>query len=249
VVEVVRETDSAGFVQVDVDDVLKGTAGATMTVRDPGGTCSPGFAKGTRGVIFADSAGDVIGLYDGFLRGGLAIWTDALRRYLDGATAAERAAPLVELAVSKDWTRSFEAAMALSDRVELIAALDQDARDRIVKRLRKVATDHPLIRLAARLQDPRVLKLAKKRGMDDGDDGRALRAILAGAFEAETDPGALADVMTARKSKRATRAAALERCERIHGITLARFSDYLWNDDHTVWVTLADACRSGTPAP
>ena len=44
----------------------------------------------------------------------------------------------------------------------------------------------------------------------------------------------------------ACRVAAFERCERVQGKTLDRYSVYVWDDDAAAWSARADACRTGT---
>ena len=204
-----------------VVETLKGVRTASMKVVPSGGTCSPGLRDGERGVVFVDQSQHVIGVYDGFVRTPAVI--DALRAYGAATTDAERAKPLVTVATSKDWTASMQAAYSLAERVELVAALGQTERDAIVERLRRVGEQHALLRLAARLQDPRVKTITRRKSFDDKD---MLSQVIAGRFEAVTSVDDLADVIAKASTGVRIRIAALERCERIWG-PLARRHQHL----------------------
>jgi hypothetical protein len=231
--------------KVTVVETLKGVRTASMTVTPMGGTCSPGMTDGARGVVFVDASGRVIGAYTGFERSKATI--AGLRRYAAATTDADRAAPLVDVAVSTDWSASFQAAYALAERVPLVLALDASARDTIVARLRRVGEQHTLIRVAARMQDARVEPIARRRGFDDAG---MLAQVLAGRFETVTSVDDLADVIAADSTSARVRIAAFERCERVWARTLASIHDYAYDAAKLdVWRTRADACRGGTPVP
>jgi hypothetical protein len=241
---VVVKVDSLGKSTANVSRVetLKGSFAAAVTLDvDLASTCSTGMSAGEEGVIYLDSANRMIGLYDGFDREPKVI--ASVRAYLAGATAADKAVALADLAVSRDWSASYRAAYALANRADLVLALDTASRDRVVKRLAKVGEQHTLILVAARFHDARVKKLQKRRRFDSATN---LAGVMAGAFDAATDPSLLADTIAAKGTSRSDRVAAMERCEQVRGFTLARFTDYAGTDEQA-WSQLADACRSGTP--
>lgn len=239
-------------------EALKGAPAATVTLRGPGGSCEAGFAVGRRGIVFADGAGQVIGLYSGLLTEPLGPWTAALRAYLDGPTAADRADALADLAAARDWSTSFAAAHALADRVELLGAITAPARARLVQRAARRTADHPIRALVLRLHEPPPTGRARRRTAPV-----PLAGVAAGLFETSSDPAVLADAIATPRAgagmarrcdlgrcftaAEQTRIAAFERCERVHGRTLDRFSLYLHDGDPDAWRTRADACRTGTP--
>lgn len=153
-VTAVGPDDDAPWVTATTIEALKGAPPAALRLTTAGGTCAPGVAVGRRGIIFADAGGAVIGLYDGFLTEQLPRWTATLRAYLGGATAAERAAPLAAMAAGRDWTSSYQAAYALAHRDELVRALDDAARARLIARARAIRSEHPLHALVRRFSPP-----------------------------------------------------------------------------------------------
>ena len=203
---------------VSVIDTFKGVAGSTLTLEvDRESSCSTGMKVGQTGVVFLDEDGNMQGAYEGFERDAKVI--EALRAY--GATSADtRAKALHALAVSTDWSRSYEAAYALANRADLILALDAKAKDRVIARLAKVARrEHPLMFVAARLRGP---------------------------FDTETDAAKLATTIASSK-KISERVAAMERCERVRGRSLAKFTDYASSSFKPDWKGLAETCRTGKP--
>ena len=101
------------------------------------------------------------------------------------------------------------------------------------------------ILILARLRAPELLEL-----LDAGHWGydKEMRALLAADhFAAVTDRAALAAAMIAKGATPATRAAALDRCERLRGESLERFGMYLYDaahdDDAVDWKKLAAACK------
>lgn len=261
VTAITRATSAAPQIAATVVEPLKGGPGATLALTAPGGTCEPGFAVGRRGLVYVDAAGHTLGLYTGFLTAALPAWTVAVRAYLGGATAGERGAGLVDLAVGRDWTASLMAALALIDRVDLLVAIEPAARARVAARAARLRkTDHPIHLLATRLQLTPPTSRARRR------PGAALAAVALGAFEGEADPAALARAILAPPVLRGlrrrcdlgtgvcfpaaaqVRIAALERCERVHGRTLDHLGAYAGDpDDVDAWRARAEACRTGTP--
>jgi hypothetical protein len=235
--------DANGTVRADVIETLKGSRATGIAITDRPGDCTAGFSVGVRGIAFVDGTGGVLGLYNGFVRDRVVI--DALRRYATAATPADRAAPMLELAISRDWTRSYNAALALADRIDLVLALDDPQRDQLVARLAKASRQHPLIRVAARTGDRRVVIAHKRRGFTDVG---GLASILAQTFAVETDTTRLAEVI--ERGARTSRIAALERCEYVWAHPLARFMTYTTDAaDRATWTARANACRTGTPTP
>lgn len=241
-------TAAAGKARVTRVEVWKGALPATVELDvDLTSTCSTGMRAGDQGIVYLDGARQMLGAYDGFTRDATVI--AALRTYVTGTTAAVRAGALVDVAVSRDWSRSYQAAHALANRLDLALALDAAARDRVIKRLAKVGEQHPLILVAARLHDARTARLQRRRRFDSATQ---LRDVLGGALDAESDTAVLADLIAARSTSRMRRIAALERCEQVHGFSLLRFTDYARpdaDDDAAAWQTRADACRTGTRIP
>ncbi len=139
---------------VSVIDTFKGVAGSTLTLEvDRESSCSTGMKIGQLGVVFLDEDGNMQGAYKGFERDAKVI--DALRAY-SSTSAAARAKALHALAVSTDWSRSYEAAYALANRTNLILALDAKAKARVIARAAKLAgKQHPLNLVAARRRGKR----------------------------------------------------------------------------------------------
>lgn len=230
-----------GQVLLEVEQTLKGLTKSTWTVRDDGSDCDATFQAGGRGVLFLDAAHNPVGLYDAFSS---PLWVPLLTTYLSSATASERAAAVVEVAVSTDWTRSFQAALALADRPELIVAIRPDDRTRVFTRLAKATRTHPLWDLATRLHDPRLAELSKRRGVRF----KNLAAVARSEFLQVVDVNVVADILAAPREPLYRRIGAFERCELLHGRTLGRFFRYKGPDDGR-WASRADACRSGTREP
>jgi hypothetical protein len=228
-------------------EALKGSPDAKLKL-DVGlrSTCSPSIGKkGMRGVVYLAADGHMIGLYDGFESRPAVV--DALRTYAAATTAAGRAAPLLELAVGRDHSPSYEAAYALANRIDLVQALDTAARERVIARLAKIGTESTLILVGARFHDPRVAALHDKRRFDAA---LVLDGVLAGALDAENDTGRLAALIARTTAPVADRVAAMERCEQVHGTSLARFTIYSYPGEEATaaaWTARAEACRRGSP--
>ncbi len=231
---------------VTVLETFKGTAGATLTLEvDLASSCSPGLAKaGQRGVVFLDDKDRMQGEYDGFERDTHVV--DSLRSY--GSRSADvRASALHGLAVSTDWTRSYQAAYALANRIDLILALDAAAKDRVIARLPKVVRRvHPLALVAARLHDARVERLIPKRLLTPHEGMGLIGPTLADRFRAETDPTKLSEAIETAKGV-GDRIAAMERCEQVRARSLGKFTEYSALDEHADWKALAAVCRRGSP--
>ena len=245
VVLVKVDTLKGNTATLTVVETFKGNPGSTLTLEvDVRSTCSPGLKAGKQGVIFLDDDDDMLGAFDGFQRAPAII--TALRGYRS-SVAADRAKALLAVATGGDWSPSYGAAHALANRPDLVQALDAKAKQRVIERAGKlIKRQHPLLFVAARLHDAGVPKLYAKRPRNE-DDAKLLVGVVANKFQSETDAAKLADTIKRDTASTIDRVAAMERCEKVHGSALARFTQYSSPGAQPDWMALAAACRSGKP--
>jgi hypothetical protein len=243
----------AGDVELAVTKVIKGDPTRTSIVaRETNTSCRTGYVAGRSALVFLNKDGRSTGLYEGYVTD-LATWKDVIDRYAAARDASARL-DVVLAAIASDSRRvAVDAAYYLVDRPELFTRIDQAGRDRLIE-----LAEHPAGRggahngieddgmftlLLARLRDPKAEALI--RAGHGAWAREALGLIAVTKFEAETDPSKLADAI--ERTGAPERIAALDRCERVRGIELFPFTDYLSGMADEFWKTLAAACRSGAP--
>jgi hypothetical protein len=255
----VRHVPAKGAGQVDllVKKMVKGDAKkATLVADETNTSCRIGFKVGETALVFVDHGGRIAGLYEGYVRD-VELWWPVIERYAAAGDDAARFSAVFATIAGDQREPSIDAAYYLVDRPELLARIDRDARAKLLD-----IAKHPVGRggvrngiddesmfafVLARLHDPEATALLQ------ADRHVWARAAVALAqltkFEAEGDPSKLADAIAAGQgTKDVERVAALERCERVRGKQLYPFTTYYEGVSETFWKTLADSCRTGTPA-
>lgn len=170
--------------------------------------------------------------------------TVALVRWAQATDAAARAAIVVDAIAGSHVKVRAEAIEFLLDEPKLLDAVTAEQTQRIAKVAKTMAKDWAVTLLLARLRDPSAPSRANVAGW-----ARATRAFLA-TKQTETDPQKLSAVIEKpTRDADPRRVAALERCERVHGVSLFAFINYVdGTGSQAQWKALADACRTGKPA-
>lgn len=223
---------AAGPIALSVRRVLKGDATKQRLVAQETDTsCHIGYRAGHRAIVFLDADGWAEDGAQGYIEDASDSDYRARLRALDAWSGAHdagaRLAVLLPLIAGDDAVLAGDAAYYLTDEVELLAALDPAQRDALV----------------ASAADPARPAHAQRE---------LLRARLqpSSKLDAETDPDKLAGIIAAGTDERdPDRIAALERCERVRRRRLDRFTRYSSGASAARWLVLADACRTGAPAP
>ncbi|MCW5802407.1 MAG: hypothetical protein KIT31_08470 [Deltaproteobacteria bacterium] len=232
----------AGDATLAVARTLKGPAGKELTIRISDTSCGVELRPAERLLVFTTADGLPAGAYQGVVRD-VGRWEKALASWsAAGTDAAARAAVLVDAIASGDDKLAVEAAAHLVDEPALIAAIDPAGRKRLGAAT--VGTsDWSFGWLLVRLHDPRAARVVPPWA------GLAKGIAAVTAFEAVSDTAALAGAI--ERGPAASRFAAFDRCERVRGLRLARFSRYVQDLDTpktpAAWSVLATACRRGTP--
>jgi hypothetical protein len=259
---------SSASVKLDVTRVIKGKPATRLVVRNTNTSCNIGFRRGARGIVLVTADGWTAGLYEGYIRD-VKTWSPIIDRWAAATDDAERAAILVDYITDASVTGPLatDAISYLVDRPGLLAKVDQKLRERLVattwSRISRQITDQQvwlLPLLLTRLRVPeaadhvRAYKASHQNGWNQRDAASAEALLARTSFENETDPKKLADVIETATDP-TTRAAALDRCERVRAtklVTTRSFEDYFdgihrgqppydreLND-------IAEACRTGT---
>jgi hypothetical protein len=232
-----------GEAKLTVARALRGPRVAELGVRISDTSCGVFLKAGERVLVFTDADGWPAGAHDGVIRDA-AKWEKVIDAWAAAGNDAARAAVLVNAIASGDDALAVEAAAYLVDEPALIAAIDAAGRKRIAAA--KVGTNdwsHGFI--LVRLRDPHAASVVPSWATL----AKAIAAVP--TFEAEADTGKLADAI--ERGTPASRFAAFDRCERVRGAKLWRFSRYVQDLDTpkgaSAWKALAESCRKGTPVP
>jgi len=237
--------NQAGKVTLAVKTRIKGKQGR-LTVRETNTSCHVGFRTGRTALVFVRADGWPAGHYEGYVEKPSPAMVSTMRAWAAAATPAERVAVLVAAAAGPDATVAHDAATYLADDPALLAVLDAAALTTLAAAAPSVR-DHRVELVLARVHGKQWRAMVTGKKIPAGLE---FDALAHHDFEAETSAGRLADLIDAARGEESPeRIAAFERCERLHGHRLARFAVYGNGVSSEYWHTLADACRSGTPAP
>ncbi len=241
---------TSGAVDLDIVEQLKGAPVEHARAKE-NGSCTAGFYNVRTGklartaLVFVGTDGHAVGYWSGVVEQPTPEVLDAIRAWRDaGSDPGKRTAALVAAIESPDQELSADAAYYLADEPALLRALDTAQLDRIWAKAGGAQWGPEII--LARRRGPQLIALRSARALP-----RDLAALTGFDFEAITSAETLARTIERDRGTRwSKRAAALERCERLHGRRLERFSIYNGGRvDRRRWLTLARACRTGTPAP
>ena len=199
-----------------------------------GTSCSP-HLRGT-GIAFLTADMQLMGTTESFTTEKEQV--DAIITYAAAKTVAEKAAALVEIALTSESTYvRYAAEVALAGEPAFLAAITTADRERMIEAIENPKPSSFLPIVLARLG------LAK-----DQLKGAAAELVAERKFEAVTKPEELAKIIEATPTGTSARAAAaFERCERLRGKWLAdirRVVDEGIEGYGLDWRALADACRN-----
>lgn len=198
-----------------------------------GTSCTP-HLRGT-GIAFLTDDMKLTGTMDSFTTEKDQV--DAILTYAAAKTVAEKAAVLVEIALTSDSTYvRYAAEVALAGEPTFLAAITAADRERMITSIENPKPSSFLPIVLARLG------LAKDRL-----EGPAAELVAERKFEAITKPEELAKILDATPTGTSARAvAAIERCERLRGKRLMDIRTVV-NDGiegyGLEWRALANACR------
>ena len=232
-------------IELAVDAVYKGDAKLAKVITfDDGSSCAPEFHQPGQAIYFLDRNRRVIAGFQGYLEVTDDAWGKRLVAWRDAATDADRVDALIDGIESV----GNPAASALLRRPVLLRAIDATRRARLVEAVADDWQPAYTILVLARLRAPELL--ATVLDLKIWAYEAKVRAFLAiDRFTAETDATKLAAVIAARTSSDAERAAALDRCEQLHGVHFESFLRYLHQPADVSWPRLARACAAGKAAP
>ncbi|MCL4227125.1 MAG: hypothetical protein KJZ91_21910, partial [Myxococcales bacterium] len=237
---------TSGPVELEVVEQLKGAPTRRAQARERG-ACTAGFYNVHVGkvartaLVFVGADGHAVGYWAGVEESPSPALLDALRAWRDAGDAAARRAILVDAIAGADRALAAQAAYYLADEPALLVGLSDADLARVAA---SAGGDQwgPEIVLTRR-RGPHLARLAGAGALP-----RDLAALARLDLEAVTSAASLAT--TIERGRGARRIAALERCERLHGRRLERFSIYNRPGlPRARWRVLAAACRSGRPAP
>lgn len=241
----------AGSVSLRVTRALKGRR-AALTARETNTSCHTGFRRGRTALVFLGADRWPVGSYEGYVERPAPIVVSTIAAWIAAPDAAARVDVLVGAIAGTDRTLRADAAQMLADEPALIAALTPAATATLVAVMSSridAATSATLLAALLRAHgDVWRQFVAGKPTSTPAHRGHA--ALLAHDLEAIDDPAALADRILAATGEHAPeRIAAAERCERVRGVRLARFTSYANGSSDHGWKLIAEACRTGTPLP
>ena len=230
----------AGDVTMDVVEQLKGRPRKVAQARE-NGSCTAGFRAGQRALVFVGDDRLAVGFWSGYVDQPSAVLVDVMRAWRAAATDPERVAVLVDAIERGEPTLAADAAYYLADEPALVLAIDPATADRLAARTGGEQWGPEII--LTRLRGPHLAKLVAAKALP-----KDLLRLAAQDFERITRADRLARViLTERDEWSPRRVAAMERCERLHGRRLDRFSIYNRRLDARTWRALARACKTGTP--
>ena len=230
----------AGDVELSVTRVLKGAKTKLIIAKESETSCRASYVLGTDALVLLGANGFTVGAHDGNLRDAAA-WAPVLDQWAQATDAAGRVAVVVDAIAGKHAKVSAEAIEFLLDEPKLLEAVTAEQTQRIAKAAKVMPKDWAITLLLARLRDPSAPSKANVAAW-----ARATRAFLA-TKQTETDVQKLAAIIEKpTRDADPRRAAALDRCERIHGVSLSAFINYVsGTGSQAQWKALADACRTG----
>ncbi|MBA3500987.1 MAG: hypothetical protein M4D80_26725 [Myxococcota bacterium] len=232
----------AGDVELSVTRVLKGAKTKLIIAKESETECRASYVLGTDALVLLGANGFTVGAHDGHLREPAA-WAPVLDQWAQATDSAARVAVVVDAITSKHRGVTEEAMMFLLDEPALLEAVTAEQTQRIAKAAKAMPRDWAITLLLARLRDPSAPSKANVAAW-----AKATRAFLA-VKQTETDVQKLAAIIEKpTRDADPRRAAALDRCERVHGVSLFAFINYVsGTGSEATWRALADACRTGKP--
>jgi hypothetical protein len=239
---------TGGEVDLVLHEQLKGVTATTARARE-NASCTAGFynlfvgKRAKTALVFIGETGEAVGYWSGVVEAPTAATMTAMRAWRKAADAPARAEVLVAAIESGAQGLAADAAYFLADEPALVLALTPPQLDRIAAHVGGDQWGPELV--LARRRGPHIAALRVQGGL-----AKDHAAILGFDFERVIRTDELARIIERdRKPRSFERVAALERCERVHGRRLERFSIYnSRSPDRARWRALAKACRTGTPA-
>ncbi|MBZ0233108.1 MAG: hypothetical protein K8M05_12325 [Deltaproteobacteria bacterium] len=242
-----KPMSGGGDVDLVIHERLKGAPARTARARE-NAACTAGFYNVLVGkvaktaLVFIGADGEAVGYWSGVEEQPTPELMTAMRDWSQAADDAARVEILVTAIESSDAALGADAAYYLADEPRLLLRLDPAQVDRVAA---KAGGDQwgPEI-ILTRLHGAHLKALRRRGGLP-----KDLAAIAKHDLERVSRPESLARIIERDRDPRSYRkVAALERCERVHGRRLERFSIYNSRyPDRARWRQLARACRTGTP--
>src|SRR5436190_21912144 len=224
----------AGNVELGVTQLVKGPKATTIIAKESDTSCRARYSVDTDALVFLGSDGLTVGAHDGHVRDAAA-WKPVIERWAAATDAASRAQVLTEAIAGGDGKVAAEAIEFLVDEPALLDAITAEQTAKIAKAATTLPKEPMITMLLVRLRDPSAPRRANVALWE-----RSARGVLqAKTILAETDPAKLAAIVVRRtRDADPRRIAAMERCERIRGFSLASFGSYfggagsqaMWND-------------------
>jgi hypothetical protein len=230
----------AGDVELSVTRVLKGTQTKVIIAKESETSCRARYVLGKDALVLLGADGFTVGAHDGHLRDPEA-WAPVLDAWKQATDARARAAVVVDAITSKHAHVVEEAIGFLLDNPMLLEAVTVEQVARIATAAKPMAKDWAITLLLARLRDPSAPSKANVPAW-----AKAARAFLT-VKQTETDTAKLAAIIEKpTRDADPRRVAALDRCERIHGVSFASFINYFsGTGSQAQWKAHAEACRTG----
>ncbi len=244
-----RPMTGRGEVDLVVHEQLKGTPVKTARARE-NAACTAGFYNILVGkvaktaLVFVGANGEAVGYWSGVKDRPSPALMAAMRDWSKATEDEARAEILVTAIESSDAALAADAAYYLADEPALLLRLTAAQVERVAAKVGGGEQWGPEI-ILTRLRGAHLTALRASGGL-----AVDLTAIAAHDFERVSRPETLARFIERDRAPRSyKKVAALERCERVHGRRLERFSIYNSRyPDRARWRALARACRSGIPA-
>jgi hypothetical protein len=238
-----------GEVDLTIVEQMKGVPAKTAKARE-NGDCTAGFYNVLVGkmsktaLVFIGADGYAVGYWSGVIDTPTPELLASVRAYAKATDDKARLDVLVAAMESTDKNLAAEAGYYLADEPALIALLDAAQMDRIAATMGGDQWGPEIV--LSRLHGVHLAQLKKSHALP-----KDLAAIVAFDFERIASAEELARIIERDRAARSfKRVAAFERCERVHGRRLERFSIYNSRyPDRARWRALAKSCRTGTPAP
>ncbi len=234
----------AGDVELVASRVFKGPKVTAIRATESETDCRASYVVGTDIVVFLGDDGLTVGAHDGVLRDPAA-WKPVIERWALATDDTRRATVLADAIAGGNAAIAQEAIAMLVDEPVLLDAVTPAQTTAIATAAKSLPKDPMITMLLVRLRHPSAPDRANVALW-----ARAARGMLrAKDIVAETDPATLAAIVArGRRDDDPRRMAAMERCERVHGIALAPLGRYFGGaGSPAMWKDLAEACRTGTP--
>lgn len=230
----------AGEVELSVTRVLKGQKTKVIIAQESETSCRASYVVGSDALVLLGPKGFTVGAHDGHLRDPGA-WAPVLEQWARATDPARRAAVLVDAITGKHAHVIEEAIMFLLDSPTHLEVVTAEQTRRIAKAAKAMKKDWAITLLLTRLRDPSAPAKANAKTW-----ASASRRFLATKLT-ERDPVRLAAIIeAATHDADPRRVAALDLCERVHGVSFLGFINYVsGTGSQAHWKELAENCRTG----